>query len=149
MENKILTLPIGGRTGNLSTIQRFKENMETLLDAAENLFQDGLMKDINDDPDIAINIEAWKRYKKIVYGFLAAEETGCNLICIRYAEAPSMVNNFSSVTITLPKVCSFTSDEKTALTIATLLSNRISTETKDAKTQITFTVDNFWMDGGM
>ena len=119
-----------------------KEDMLSLLETAETLIPDDLLKDHTDDPDIYINTEAWGRYKKILYGFMAAEYSGWRISCIRHAEAPSLVHTYSSIMITLPKSCTFTDEAKTAMIMAMLLSDRIITATEKGKTQICFTVDN-------
>lgn len=120
----------------------YKEDMEELLETADALLPDDLLKDYTDDPDISINFEAWGRYKQIVRGIYAAANTGWGLRQIRYRQAPDSVNNFANVTITLPKSCAFTDNARTALIMAALLSDKITTATDKGKTQICFTVDN-------
>lgn len=125
-------------------VAQLTEDMENLLDAAEKLFSGGLLKDDNNDPDISINYGAWEKYRKILYGFMAAEEDGCNLLCIRYAEAPSIINNFSRITVTFNPSCTFTEDEKTAFAMADLLSDKTTTKMDGKDKEITFTVSNIW-----
>lgn len=102
-----------------------KEDMEELLETADALLPDDLLKDYTDDPDISINFEAWGRYKRIVRGIYAAADTGWGLRQIRYRQAPDTVFNFANVTITLPKSCAFTDNARIALIMAALLSDKI------------------------
>lgn len=66
----------------------YKEDIEELLETADALLPDDLLKDYTDDPDISINFEAWGRYKQIVRGIYAAADTGWGLRQIRYRQAP-------------------------------------------------------------
>lgn len=125
-------------------INQFTEDMNKLLDMAGKLLPAGLLKDDSADTDISINIEKWERYKKIVYGILTAVKTGWDLLRVKYAEAPSGINSFASVTITLQKASSFTDEAKTAFAMAVMLADRISVTTDEDKVRISFTVNDLW-----
>lgn len=125
-------------------ITRFRDEANKLLESAESLFPAGLFKDENDGPEISINAEAWERYKKIAYGILAAEKVGWGLLRIKYAEAPSMIDDFSTVTITIPKACTFTEKARTAFALAAMLADSITTTTDGDKMWINFTVTDIW-----
>ncbi len=137
MGNKILTLPVSGESGEVSPINQFREDMENLLDAAENLLPDDLLIDSGVDGSAAEN---WSRYKKIVRGIFAADDAGWGLLQVKYRQAPSMIGHSASVTITLPKNSTFTSEAKTALAMAAMLSDGVATSTDKGRAQICFTV---------
>ena len=103
MRNKILMLPISNGTGNAPTINQYQVNMETLVDTTIKQFRDGmelLMEAANDLPDDLLldsgvsdaSAENWERYKQIVRGIFAANDAGWGLLTIQYRKEPSMVS---------------------------------------------------------
>jgi len=137
MKSKILTLPICGGAGEVSPINQFQEDMGNLLDAAENLLPDDLLIDSEVDGATAEN---WNRYKQIVRGIFAADDAGWGLLQVKYRQAPSMIDHFASITITLPERVTFTSEARTALAMAAMLSDEVATTMDRGRAQICFTV---------
>lgn len=151
MGNKILMLPISGGAGNTPTINQCQVSMETLMDTTIKQFRDGmemLMDAANDLPDDLLldsgvsgaSAENWERYKKIVRGIFAADDDGWGLLMIQYQLEPSMVQDFATVTITLRNDRLFTPYAMAALSMAAVLADEITTTTDDGKAQICFTV---------
>lgn len=151
MENKILMLPISGGAGNAPIINQCQINMEMLMDTTIKRFQDGmelLMEAANDLPDDLLldsgvsdaSTENWERYKQIVRGIFAANDAGWGLLAIQYRKEPSMVQNFATVTITLRNDLPFSTCAMSALAMASVLADEITTTTDDGKAQICFTV---------
>lgn len=134
-----------------STINQFKETIDKLLMTADTLYQGGLCKDDNGDPETVVIIEAWERYKKIVSCIMAARSAGWDIIEVRYTESPGMVDRFSSVTITLPEVCTLPNEARAALALASMLADKVTTTAAGSNVRIKFTVNDTskpkgWMD---
>jgi len=151
MKSKILTLPICGGTGEVSPVNQCQDSIGTLMDTTIKQFQDGmemLMDAANDLPeDLLLDsgvsgaaAENWNRYKKIVRGIFAADDAGWGLLQVKYRQAPSLIDHSASVTITLRKKSTFTSEARTALAMATMLSDEVATTTDRGRVQICFTV---------
>lgn len=151
MRNKILMLPISGGAVSASTINQCCDSMETLMDTALKRFRDGmepLMEAANGLPDDLLldsNISSasagnWERYKRIVRGIFAANDAGWGLLAIQYRKEPSMVKDFASVTVTLRNDLPFSTCAMSALAMASMLADEITTTTDDGKAQICFTV---------
>lgn len=152
MKSKILTLPIFGGAGNVSTINQCQDSIGTLMDTTIKQFQDGmemLMDAANDLPDYMLNdsgvsgasAENWNRYKQIVRAIFAADDAGWGLHMIQYQREPSMVKDSATVAITLPNDRLFSRYAMDALAMATVLADEITTSTDDGKAQICFTVN--------
>lgn len=147
MKNKILTLPIrinqdvhkqiSGGTVEVSPINQFQEDMENLLDIADAILQDDLIADSDADGAAADN---WRCYRKIVRMIFAANATGWELRQIKYRKAPNMIENVATVVVTIRKDRSFTNEGRTALAMATMLADKITTATDDGDAQISFSV---------
>lgn len=152
MKNKILMLPISGETGDVSTINQCQGSMETLMDTAIKQFQNGmemLMDAANNLPEDLLldsgvsgaSAENWERYKQIVRGIFAADDAGWRLLKIQYQQEPSIVKDCASVTITLSNDRITDNYGAMALSLASLLADKITTSVdEDGNVQICFTV---------
>lgn len=70
-------------------IDKFRADADKLLTTAEAMFLDGPKDDVG-DPRISIDAEALERYRKIVYGVVAAKNSDCGWLQVKCAEAPTM-----------------------------------------------------------
>lgn len=134
---KIITLPVSGGAGTISSISRFQEDMENLTDAAADILPDDLLADTLED---SVSAENWSRYAKIVRGIFAARSTGWDLPVVKYQAQPLISRNCASITITFPKNSPIPDVGRTALAMAVLLADEITTSTDKGKAQICFTV---------
>ena len=139
MNNNIVVLPVRGETYKPSPINQFQEDMETLLYIADGVLEDDLIADSDTDGAAADN---WRRYRKIVRGLAAAYAFGLDAQRIRYRKVPNGIENCATVAITLQKDHSLTGEAKSALVMAAMLADSISTATDDGDAQISFKVYN-------
>ena len=137
MGNNIITLPVKGVACKPSPINQLQEDMETLLYVADGVLEDNLIADTDADGAAAEN---WKRYREIVRGLAIADAFGLDALRIRYRKAPNMVENHVAVAITLRKEHPLTGKAKSALVMAALLADSVSTSTDDGDVQIIFRV---------
>lgn len=142
MGNKILMLPISGGAG-APPINRFQTDMENLLDTTTDTLQDDLFIDTLEDD---VSAENWERYTKIVRGIFAARDAGWDLESVKYQYQPlSGQGNCASVTITIYNNRPFPDAARTALAMASLMSDGMSTTTEKNKAKICFTVNNIFV----
>lgn len=132
----------------MEKFNQFQEDAKKLLSAADNLFPDGLFEDDNDDLPIGVNDEAWERYKNLLRGIMAAHATGWDVLRIKHLRTPSTDDDFAAVTVTIQGACAFTNDAKTALALAAMLADRVSTTTDNEKVWLNFVVGNIWTENG-
>lgn len=137
MNNNIITLPVQGVACKPSPINQFQDDMETLLYVADGVLDDDLIADTDADGAAADN---WRRYRQIVRVLLIADTFGLYARGIRYRKAPNMKENCAPVTITLRKDHLITDKAKSALVMAAMLADSISTATDDGNVQIIFRV---------
>ena len=126
---------------------KFKADAEKLLATAEAMHTDDLLKDVTDDPKIAINPEAWERYRTILSGIIAAKENMDGVLDVKYLKSPSMEDDFASVTVKLDKACTLYSDARTALAMAAALADMVTMTTNGNKMWVGFTVSDIWEEG--
>ena len=134
---KIITLPVNGGAGTISPINRFQEDIENLMDAAADILLDDLLTDALED---SVSVENWERYAKIVRSIFAASNTGWDLPMVKDQAQPLISQDCASITITIPKNSPIPNEGRTALAMATLLADEITTSTDKGKAQICFTV---------
>lgn len=137
MSSNIVVLPVKGRVNKPSPINQLQADMDTLQYAADGVLEYDLIADTDADSAAAEN---WKRYRKIVRGLFIADAFGLDALRIRYRKAPNMVENHVAVAITLRKEHPLTGKAKSALVMAALLADSVSTSTDDGDVQITFNV---------
>lgn len=132
----------------MERMRQFQEDAQKLMSAADNLFPDGLFEDDNSDLPIGVNDEAWERYKNLLRGIMAAHATGWDVLRIKYLRTPSADGDFAAVTVTIRGACAFTSEAKTALALAAMLADRVSTTMDNGKVWLNFVVGNIWTENG-
>lgn len=161
MGNKIITLPImgehrsemelvqndpipsrrstNGEPDNSLTLKQSQCGLELLQEAASEYLPDDLL---TDSGVVGASAENWERYKQIVRGIFAAEDGGWGLLEIQYQQEPSIVKDSADITITLPNDRIFSPYGAMALSLAALLTNKITTSAnEDGNVQICFTVE--------
>ena len=137
MGNSIITLPVQGVACKPSPINQFQDDMETLLYVADGVLENDLIADSDADSAAAEN---WRRYRQIVRGLFAADAFGLDAQRIRYRKAPNGIENCATVAITLRKEHPLTGEAKSALVMAALFADSVSTATDDGDVQIIFRV---------
>lgn len=160
MGNKIITLPImgehrsemelvqndtipsrrstNGEPDNSLTLKQFQCGLELLQEAASEYLPTDLL---NDSGVVGTSAENWERYKQIVRGIFAADDDGWGLLKIQYQQEPSIVKDCASVTITLSNDRITDNYGAMALSLASLLADKITTSVdEDGNVQICFTV---------
>lgn len=157
MENKIITLPImgehrpgmendtipsrrstNGEPDNSLTLKQFQCGLELLQEAASKNLPTDLL---NDSGVVGTSADNWERYKQIVCGIFAADDDGWGLLKIQYQQEPSIVKDCASVTITLSNDRITDNYGAMALSLASLLADKITTSVdEDGNVQICFTV---------
>lgn len=157
MGNKIITLPImgehrpemekdtipsrrstNGKPDNSLTLKQFQCGLELLQEAASKYLPTDLP---NDSGVVGASAENWGRYKQIVRGIFAADDDGWGLLKIQYQQKPSIAEDCASVTITLSNDRITDNYGAMALSLASLLADKITTSVdEDGHVQICFTV---------
>lgn len=137
MGNNVIVLPVKGETYKPSPINQFQTDMDTLSYIADGVLEDDLIANTDADGAAADN---WRCYRKIVRGLFAADAFGLGAQRIKYRKAPIENENCATVAITLRKHHLLTDEAKSALVMAALLADSVSTATDDGDAQIIFRV---------